>query len=136
MSVASNRPLQGASILIAEDNAILAFDLGITLQMAGARVFGPAATLAQTLSLAQTAPLSAAVLDVSLRDEDVLPAAAVLKGRGIGIVFYTGYAYVDQLKRDWPDAQILTKPAPSRLLVQAVCRVLNSGFAARELASS
>ncbi len=114
MSVAFNRPLQGANILVAEDNAILAFDLGITLEMAGARIVGPAATLAHALSLAQTVPLSAAVLDVSLRDEDVLPAAVVLKRRGIGIVFCTGYAYVDQLKRDWPDAQILTKPASAR----------------------
>lgn len=136
MSVASNQPLEGASILIAEDDAILAFDLGITLQKAGARILGPALTLAHTLSLAQTTPLSAAVLDVSLRDEDVFPAALALKGRGIGIVFYTGYAYVDQLKREWPDAQVLTKPTPARVLVQAVCLVATPRANGQDAAAS
>jgi DNA-binding response OmpR family regulator len=120
----SDLPLQGAWILIAEDDAILAFDLGIVLQKAGAKILGPTLTLSHTLSLAQSAPLSAAVLDVSLRNEEVFPAAQELKGRGIGIVFYTGYAAVDQLRRDWPDAQVLTKPTPARVLVEAVRKAL------------
>jgi DNA-binding response OmpR family regulator len=126
MNAISDKPLQGTRILIAEDDAILAFDLGIILQKAGAQILGPTLTLSHALSLAQSAPLSAAVLDVSLRNEDVFPAARELKGRGVGIVFYTGYAAVDQLKRDWPEAQVLIKPTPARLLVEAVRRALNT----------
>jgi DNA-binding response OmpR family regulator len=129
MNLTADQPLQGTRILVAEDDAILAFDLGITLQKAGAKILGPTLTLAHTLSLAQTAAMSAAVLDVSLRDEDVFPAALELKERGVGIVFYTGYAAVEQLRRDWPDAQVLTKPTPARLLVEAVRRALRSGSA-------
>ncbi|MFY9876933.1 MAG: response regulator [Rhodomicrobium sp.] len=124
MNAISDQPLQGARILIAEDDAILAFDLGIVLQKAGAEILGPTLTLSHALSLAQTTPMSAAVLDVSLRDEEVFPAAQALQGRGVGIVFYTGYAAVDQLRRDWPDAQVLTKPTPARVLVEAVRRAL------------
>ena len=124
MNAVSDQPLQGARILIAEDDAILAFDLGIILQKAGAEILGPTLTLSHALSLAQTASMSAAVLDVSLRDEEVFPAAQELQGRGVGIVFYTGYAAVDQLRRDWPDAQVLTKPTPARVLVEAVRRAL------------
>ena len=127
MNSTADQPLQGTRILVAEDDAILAFDLGITLQKAGAKILGPALTLAHTLTLAETALLSAAVLDVSLRDDEVFPAAHTLRGRGVGIVFYTGYAAVEQLKRDWPDAQVLTKPTPARLLVEAVWRVLRPG---------
>ncbi len=127
MNLIADQPLQGTRILVAEDDAILAFDLGITLQKAGAKILGPTLTLAHTLSLAQTATMCAAVLDVSLRDEDVFPAALELKGRGVGIVFYTGYAAVEQLRRDWPDAQVLTKPTPARVLVELVRRVLRSG---------
>jgi ActR/RegA family two-component response regulator len=127
MKPASEHPLQGARVLIAEDDAILAFDLGITLQKAGAKILGPALTLAHALSLAQTSPMSAAVLDVSLRDEEVFPAAEALRDRGVGIVFYTGYASVDSLRREWPHAQVLTKPTPARLLIQAVCRVWPAG---------
>jgi DNA-binding NtrC family response regulator len=122
-----DRPLQGANILVAEDDAILAFDLGITLQRAGARILGPALTLAHTLTLAESTAVSAAVLDVSLRDAEVFPAAHALKERGIGIVFYTGYAAVDALRREWPEAQVLTKPTPSRRLIEAVCRVWDAG---------
>ncbi len=127
MSSTEDRPLQGAWILVAEDDAILAFDLGITLLKAGAKILGPALTLAHTLSLAQTAPLSAAILDVRLRDEEVFPAAVALKERGVGIVFYTGYAAVESLQRDWPGARVLTKPTPARILIQAVQSVLIAG---------
>ncbi len=129
MTSISDQPLQGMQVLIAEDDAILAFDLGIILQKAGAKILGPTLTLAHTLSLAQTTCVSAAVLDVSLRDEEIFPAALALKGRGVGIVFYTGYAAVDHLRRDWPDAQVLTKPAPARLLVEAVRQALGPGVA-------
>ena len=124
MNAVSDQPLRGARILIAEDDAILAFDLGMILQKAGAKILGPTLTLSHTLSLAQTASMSAAVLDVSLRNEDVFPAAQKLTERGVGIVFYTGYAAVDQLRRDWPDAQVLTKPTSARALVEAVRRAL------------
>ena len=129
MNSTADQPLQGTRILVAEDDAILAFDLGITLQKAGAKILGPTLTLAHTLSMAQTTSMSAAVLDVSLRDEEVFPAALELKGRGVGIVFYTGYGAVEQLRRDWPDAQVLTKPTPARLLVEAVRRVMRPGSA-------
>ena len=127
MNLTADLPLQGTRILVAEDDAILAFDMGITLQRAGAQILGPALTLAHALSLAQTAVISAAVLDVSLRDEEVFPAARELTGRGVGIVFYTGYGAVEQLRRDWPDAQVLTKPTPSRVLIEAVRRALRPG---------
>jgi DNA-binding NtrC family response regulator len=127
MNLTADLPLQGTQILVAEDDAILAFDMGITLQKAGAKILGPTMTLAHTLSVAQTALMSAAVLDVSLRDEEVFPAALELKGRGIGIVFYTGYAAVEQLRREWPDAQVLTKPTPARILIEAVRRALRPG---------
>jgi DNA-binding response OmpR family regulator len=127
MNAVSDQPLRGARILIAEDDAILAFDLGIILQKAGAEILGPTLTLSHALSLAQTASMSAAVLDVSLRNEEVFPAAQELTERGVGIVFYTGYAAVDQLRRDWPEAQVLTKPTPARVLVEAVRRALRPG---------
>jgi DNA-binding response OmpR family regulator len=136
MSSSEDRPLEGARILVAEDDAILAFDLGITLQKAGAKILGPALTLAHTLSLAQTSPLSAAVLDVSLRDAEVFPAAHALRERGVGIVFYTGYAAVEALRRDWPGAQVLTKPTPARILIQAVRFVCSNGEGQGAAASS
>jgi hypothetical protein len=55
-----------------------------------------------------------------LPDGFVFRAARLLRHQGAGLVFYTGYVGIDRLKRAWPGAQILLKPAPPKLLVEAV----------------
>ncbi len=121
-----DRPLLGARILIAEDDAIIAFDVESLLRNAGAEVLGPAATLANTLALARSASLTCAVLDVNLRREFTFPAAQVLKERGVRLIFHTAYSDPEGLRRNWPDAQVLTKPTPAKLLVRALCAVCYS----------
>jgi CheY-like chemotaxis protein len=115
-----DRPLKGSRILIAEDNAIQALDLKMSLQDAGAEVIGPARSAPEALALAGSASLTCAILDVILRDEPVFGAARLLKRLGIKIVFHTGSGDIQALKRDWPEAQIVTKPAPPALLLEAV----------------
>lgn len=118
--------------MIAEDDAIIAFDtLGI-LREAGAEVVGCGSTLKETLSLVQTPLLSAALLDVNLGNEKIYPAALALEERGVGVVFYTSSARADGIVAIWAGAQVLSKPAPPRLLVEAVVRAC----AATELAAS
>jgi hypothetical protein len=41
-------------------------------------------------------------------------------GCGGGIVFYTGQADLEAIRRDWPEAKVLQKPAPLGALMQAV----------------
>ena len=112
--------LLGNRILVAEDDWIIAYDTQTLLQNAGADVAGPVATLAATLALARSDALSCAVLDINLRDEDVLPAAQVLKERGVNIVFYTAHWEPESLMRYWPDARLVAKPAPHEVLMNAV----------------
>ena len=117
---AGDHTLRGVRILIAEDDAILALDVREIFRLAGAEIIGPVATLRQALAMIADVPVSAALLDINLRDSEVFPAALALHERGIGMVFYTGYADVDSLRRDWPGVQVLTKPAPPRLLISAM----------------
>jgi hypothetical protein len=119
--MAPDQPLDGARILVAEDNAILALDLMDLLADAGAEVLGPVATLADTLALARSSSLTCAVLDVNLGSQLVFPAAQVLKDRGVGIIFHTGNCEWERLSQDWPDAWVLTKPAPLKLLIRTIC---------------
>lgn len=112
-------PLAGARVLVAEDNAIQAFDLRLLLLNAGVEVIGPAKTVAEVLTVAKTANLNCALLDVVLRHEYVFPAARALSKQGIPIIFYTG-AFLESIKRDWPTAQVVAKPAPAELLLQAI----------------
>jgi DNA-binding response OmpR family regulator len=131
MTFTHEPPLRGARILVAEDDAILAFDIMDLLRKAGAEVLGPAATLADALALAGLAALSCAVLDVNLRHELVFPAAQRLKECGVPIIFHTSHSEPERLRQDWPGAVVLTKPAPHKLLIRAVCEAFRGvGFCA------
>jgi FixJ family two-component response regulator len=83
-------------------------------------VFGPARTGTEVLALVASARITCAILDVMLRHEKVFQAARVLGWRGVGIVFHTGSGDVRELRREWPKAQVVTKPAPFELLLEAV----------------
>lgn len=115
-----SRPLLGARVLIAEDDPILAFDLAQLLEDAGAHIVGPAGTLPAAVALASQNAVDCAVLDVSLREEHVFPAAHILHSKGAGIVFYSGYSDVEGLKANWPRAHVLVKPASPKTLVTTV----------------
>jgi hypothetical protein len=101
------------------------------LRKAGADVLGPAAMLADALAFAGPAVLGCAVLDVNLRHELVFPAAQRLRGCGVPIVFHPSHSERERLRRDWPDAVALTKPAPQKRLIRAVCETFRGvGFCA------
>jgi CheY-like chemotaxis protein len=123
MEISGDRPLQGTRILIAEDNAILAYDLLDMLCEAGADVVGPAGTIKHALALSEAEPLTCSVLDVNLRDGTVFRAAQVLRDRRIGIIFYTGYFDPAGLAREWPGAKVLVKPAVPQLMIRTVSAV-------------
>ena len=120
MTMAQHQLLRGFRILVAEDDMILALDMERSLGDAGAQVFGPVKTAADATALAQTAPLTCAVLDVNLGCELVFPAAQVLKDRNIKTIFCTGYGDLHGLQTDWPNAQILAKPVHPQLLIRTV----------------
>jgi len=86
---------------------------------AGAAIIGPAFCLERALELALAERVSCGVLDVRLRDGLVFPAAKVLRRKGAGIVFYTGQIH-RELKREWPGAEVLLKPAPLGSLIPAI----------------
>ncbi len=64
----------------------------------GATVVGTASTIARGLLLATTIrELDAAVLDVNVREERIDPVATALIGRGVPIVFATGYGAAPEI---------------------------------------
>ena len=87
--------LRDRRILVVEDEAILAMMLEDELLGAGARVIGPAATVADALGLIEAAAgdggLDAAVLDLNLQGETAVPVADLLAARGVPFLFATGY---------------------------------------------
>jgi CheY-like chemotaxis protein len=82
--------LTGRSVLVVEDEPLLAMLLEEQLAEAGARVIGPSTTPAEALAcLARELP-DAAVLDRNLGGEDSLPVATELIRRGIPFMVVFG----------------------------------------------
>jgi CheY-like chemotaxis protein len=83
-------PLAGKSVLIIEDEALIAMSVESCLQNAGAAV-----VVANSIALAQSAldegiPFDAAVVDLLLADGDASPLIQGLSERGIPVVITTG----------------------------------------------
>ncbi|MGA7324541.1 MAG: response regulator [Rhodomicrobium sp.] len=117
---ATGKPLRGARVLVAEDEPLLAWDIMKELLQAGADVVGPAMSVGRALELAEKENLSCGLLDVQLRDGPVFPAAEVLRQKGAGIVFHTGRVGFEELKRDWPGAKVVMKPASFCQIIEAM----------------
>src|SRR6202008_4768908 len=78
------------SILIVEDEALIALDLAAAAQDAGAVVVGPVASIVEALALLDAAKIDAAILDANLADRDITPVALELIGRAVPFVIQTG----------------------------------------------
>src|SRR3954447_24899913 len=107
--------LTGRTILVVEDEPLIALELRSLLEDAGAHVFA-ATQLAYALRLADHPDLSAAVLDYRLGQEDVEPLCRRLAQRGIPFIFYSGHADVLKL---WPEATLVSKPSTENAILKA-----------------
>ena len=120
---AANGALAGRSILIVEDEPLIALEVHAAFRAAGASIIS-AADSKEALRMIGLPDLSAAVVDINLGDGDDCSAVCKrLSERGIPFVFYTGEARADILRK-WPDAPILTKLADMQRIVEVVARVL------------
>jgi len=80
------------TVLIAEDEFLLALEIEELVRGAGCRVVGPAAGVAELLALLDRTPCDLALLDVHLRHgEAVYAVADRLRALGIPFVFMTAY---------------------------------------------
>jgi CheY-like chemotaxis protein len=102
-----NLALSGRSILVVEDEPLIALDLRNTFESAGAYVFA-STQHPHALQLAGHPDLSAAVLDYRLGQEDTTAICARLEQCGVPFVFYCGY---DDVREQCPHAVRVPKPA-------------------------
>src|SRR3984893_3008794 len=115
-------PLAGKSVLVIEDEALIAMSVEVSLQDAGATV-----VTANSIALAQSAldegiPFDAAVVDLHLADGNASPLIQVLSERGIPVVISTG-GEVDRGQRALSKAvAVLQKPYTESDLIKAITR--------------
>ncbi|OCC03543.1 hypothetical protein BA190_17550 [Labrys sp. WJW] len=116
--------LQGQTILVADDEIIIALDIEDMLVSAGAQVAGPCLTLASALETASLQPLTAAVLDISLGRDTSEPVVDLLAARNIPIAFCTGKVLPETLRQKVPDAPVLVKPVQHQILLETLARLI------------
>lgn len=109
-------PLDGLSILVVEDQPLVALDINQTLSAVGARIT-TTNTLQHAMILAEFDGLSAAVLDHALGDGTSDQLYRRLNERGIPFLVYSGFTVDDGVPSDAP---FLQKPAAPGALVAAM----------------
>jgi DNA-binding NtrC family response regulator len=122
--------LSGVRVLVVEDDFFIALELATTLSDAGAEVVGPSNTVESALSSAEDETLSAAILDIRLGSETVAPVARLLAKHHVPFLFYTGQSKTDPLSAEWPDCQVLGKPALAASIIKAVMGLLEKRVSA------
>ena len=114
--------LAGRSILIVEDEPLIALGIVQAFEVAGAEVKA-ARTLAEAKSLVEQDPLSAAVLDFGLGDDDADALCERLAARSIPFVLHSGYGRVGEAHRG---GIVIPKPADPITLVTALAKALET----------
>ncbi|MEO8747629.1 MAG: response regulator [Rhodanobacter sp.] len=112
-------------ILVAEDETLLAMMLEDRLEALGYTVL-KAARLQRGLELAESEPIDVAILDINLAGHESFPIAAILRRRGIPLLFSSGYG-TGGLPTDWSSEIVLQKPYDGGQLIAALKALLREG---------
>jgi DNA-binding response OmpR family regulator len=136
LSSDDGRALQGARILVVEDDFLLMMELEMILSEAGADSVEACSSIQQALAVAGRDGISAAVLDVRIGRDTTADVARLLTSRGTPFIFYTGQVQNDRLVREWPHCRIISKPARPKVIVDAVAALLDGGAARPAAVSS
>jgi CheY-like chemotaxis protein len=120
-----NNLFSGRSVLLVEDEPIVAWLLKDMLVDLGLVVVGPAASVNQALAMIDAEPIDMAVLDVNLKGQMSYPIADVLVARGVPFVFSTGYD-IDRLLAGYRTFPALQKPFHRADLSDALVKLLVS----------
>ena len=99
----------GLRLMVAEDEFHVLLLVEDLLETLGCQVAERASSLAQAVACAKTCEVDAALLDINLGGERIYPAAEILRGRKIPLVFATGYG-PQGVEPAWRDCAILQKP--------------------------
>lgn len=126
-AIGTDLPLEAVTILFVEDEALLALDLQATLEEAGATILGPIASLSKAITAAREARYDAAILDIDLQGQSVLPAAAIIAGRGIPFLFHSAYGEDLAGAGEFADVPLCSKPTDPDELVRVLHGLLNKG---------
>lgn len=115
--------LEGMSVLILEDEFLIAMDVEQICYDHGAR----SVRIVRSLSEAAASPdpfegIDAAILDVMLGGEPTFDLAERLAARGIPFVFASGYSQTATINERFPGVDLVGKPYSTDELMRALAK--------------
>jgi ActR/RegA family two-component response regulator len=103
--------LHHQTVLIVEDEPLIAMTIAQAILDAEGEVVGPVATVTEALAILEMQAVAAAVLDAKLADRDVTPVAIVLSRAQVPFVVFTGTGLPAELAAILPHTPVVMKPA-------------------------
>jgi DNA-binding response OmpR family regulator len=117
--------LDGKTLLVVEDEPLLAQHITSELRGRGAIVVGPAPTVHYARLVCGKRHLDGAVLDIGLYNESVFPLADELMKSGVPVIFATGKT-IDEIPSEYHFVERIPKPLQLDVLLAKVA-TLNRG---------
>lgn len=108
------------SVLLVEDNPVLAEAIEFALTTFGWTVVGPCASNGAAAEALASTTFSTAILDLDLGEELSIPTAEALRASGIPFVFMTGHDAQAMLPEAFRSERCLVKPVDPEALVDAL----------------
>ncbi|HRD78252.1 MAG TPA: HWE histidine kinase domain-containing protein, partial [Hyphomicrobiaceae bacterium] len=116
--------LAGRTVLVVEDNLIVALRFEQALKHLGADRIVIAGTLEQAMTLAMSDSVSLVVLDINLRGTRSYAVADTLMERDVPFFFATGYGIDADLPERFKHIPIVPKPSTEAALLRTITSVL------------
>lgn len=126
----TNKPGAGGSlsVLIVEDEFLIAMDVEMMLEQNGHAVLATAPSVEKALSLLEDARPDVALLDLNLRGQLVFPVAERLRNLGIPFVLASAYGSLNfEGGAAVADAENIGKPIHEHRLLDALRRAVGQG---------
>lgn len=112
------------TVLVVEDEFIIALDLSDTVQDLGYNLQGPFPDKAKAFAAIERTLPDAAILDVHIADGEVFPLADALVQAGVPIIFHSGHYQPDVMEKRYPGAVACSKPCSPGELTTVLKRVV------------
>ncbi|MGQ0532994.1 MAG: response regulator [Caulobacteraceae bacterium] len=112
------------TILVVEDDALIAMELAERLTSMGHAVLGPAHSLSEAKALIRRQRPDAALLDANLAGQSSVGLGVELAGKGVPVAFCTGYDHVKDAPPELANAPVLTKPVSDADLKAAIDKLV------------
>jgi DNA-binding response OmpR family regulator len=116
----SANPNRQPTVLVVEDEFIIALDLSETVRDMGFRVEGPYANKGHAFIAIDRQMPDFAILDVMTGDGEVFPLADALCEAGVPIIFHSGHVTPTEIAARYPTAQACAKPCPPGKLMAMI----------------